>query len=912
MGGPEPLRRSSIAIPFCRGGDKPLSVVSPTDSEDGPEFQVPEASMNYISRKIDAKIAFLTNGGDAAQSEVYLRSKIEYALLTHLGYLWNRNFQKLDPNSKASVLNKVLRPTIGTVVGLCSQLNSVDPCLSKGLQKSFDGYPHFRNDRLGHGYVFGDAVDQTLNEMRLLADSIFETSDLLRKGFDLVLVQKLSGTTYRGLNLAQDGRYYHWTCSREVQEFDSGSTYLQIDKDKPSYSRVSPFLHICDEDEFYIFRDIEENLTGRVRYNRLLKTATFCKEWPELVDLDVSNDGVRRVAANGIIINMFENNFSRYIAMPDVKSRITRFLTSKASVCATVWGHGGVGKTASVQSTCQELVALGAKKKFDYIVYVSAKDRTYNYFRGMIEGVQPDRQVNTLQGVVSQVNATIRAEPSDDATPILEMDGKILIIIDDFETFHEVEKQKVEHFIKELNVNHHKVIITTRANIIVGEEIRTNELAEAETLEFFRDAYQILNESPAPKGGSEFPAYLQRVTNGRPLFIFQFAQLAGQKGELMRVGDKISTSKEAIEFLYGRIYEYLSDTAKNIFVSMGQLVAPQDMTNLTEKVRFLLDMEQDEHFDEGLQELVKLRVIELFDQRFFRVYSSEIREIMENYFHQRDDAFKSRVKHRLLRIGKDKGRDVEWSLLDHANAARFSKTEEEVLSNYRNIIRHKRYALKIREAALLNLADYFYNNRGKKENAVRILEEYQIDFKNSPDYIKALATYCWSLNSESQRSRAVNILLEYFASGSKSLDPPSRNHRLELLGLLLTYRGVFHIGEREELKARQGQIPPDEYRNVHNDQKQLFVEICTQQGAQVYKMIQVNDFADFSPGAKQNALTGLLQYVELLSRISRNDTAIAVCEYVLDRIAHPYTDEFRRKLLKIQSFGGRGRKTALY
>ena len=329
-------------------------------------------------------------------------------------------------------------------------------------------------------------------------------------------------------------------------------------------------------------------------------------------------------------------------------------------------------------------------------------------------------------------------------------------------------------------------------------------MAQAETLEFFRDAYQILNGCQAPEGGREFSAHLHRVTTGRPLFIFQFAQLAGQKGELMRVDDKISSSKEAIEFLYGRIYEYLSDIAKNIFVSMGQLVAPQDMTNLTEKVRFLLDMEQDEHFDEGLQELVKLRVIELFDQRFFRVYSGEIREIMENYFHQRDDAFKGRVKQRLLRIGKDKGRDVEWSLLDHANAARFSKTEEEVLSNYRNIIRRKKYSLKIREAALLNLADYFYNNRGKKESAIRILEEYQVDFKNSPDYIKALATYCWSLNSESQRSRAVNILMEYFASISKNPDPPSRNHRLELLGLLLTYRGVFHITEREDSRHDRG------------------------------------------------------------------------------------------------------------
>ncbi len=51
-----------------------------------------------------------------------------------------------------------------------------------------------------------------------------------------------------------------------------------------------------------------------------------------------------------------------------------------------MWGHGGIGKTSAIQHVCEQL-ANTEYKKFDYIIFLSAKDRYYNYYKGIIEVV---------------------------------------------------------------------------------------------------------------------------------------------------------------------------------------------------------------------------------------------------------------------------------------------------------------------------------------------------------------------------------------------------------------------------------------------------------------------------------------------------------------------------------------------
>ena len=131
--------------------------------------------------------------------------------------------------------------------------------------------------------------------------------------------------------------------------------------------------------------------------------------------------------------------------------------TNKSTVFSTVWGHGGVGKTAAIQRVCEALLNED-RKTFDYIVFISAKDRRFNYHKGMIESVSGG--VDSYESAIRYLNNVVFCNDSSDPEAIINFNGKILVILDDYETFSQEEKAKIVSFIKTLNIDHHKVVIT--------------------------------------------------------------------------------------------------------------------------------------------------------------------------------------------------------------------------------------------------------------------------------------------------------------------------------------------------------------------------------------------------------------------------------------------------------------------
>ena len=149
----------------------------------------------------------------------------------------------------------------------------------------------------------------------------------------------------------------------------------------------------------------------------------------------------------------------------------------------------------------------------------------------------------------------------------------------------------------------------------------------------------------------------------------------------------LKTSPDAIEFLYGRMFSYLTKDAQRLFVAISQLVTEDDLTNLVEKLRYIANMENDEaKFLRALEELKKLRLVELYESDFFRVYSQEIFQIMQRYFDQAEKQFRSGVISRIKQVTRDKKLDNERALLENANSARYARSEEETISLYRQIL----------------------------------------------------------------------------------------------------------------------------------------------------------------------------------------------------------------------------------
>ena len=125
------------------------------------------------------------------------------------------------------------------------------------------------------------------------------------------------------------------------------------------------------------------------------------------------------------------------------------------------------------------------------------------------------------------------------------MKEKILLIFDDFETFSKEEKIKITEFVSSLNINHHKVVITTRsANLITGIEIQTSELTKDQTVNFLIEALK--NEFPSFNREQleielkkiDFQEKIHEITSGRPLFILQLVVLLIQTNNLKRLNKK--------------------------------------------------------------------------------------------------------------------------------------------------------------------------------------------------------------------------------------------------------------------------------------------------------------------------------------------------------------------------------------
>ena len=112
---------------------------------------------------------------------------------------------------------------------------------------------------------------------------------------------------------------------------------------------------------------------------------------------------------------------------------------------------------------------------------------------------------------------------------IRDCKSSCFIIIDDYETFASREKMKIEQWIKSLDINYHKVIITTRANTIIGQEFQTNELSIEQTknflTEFIKNEYSDFYKHAMAGLNNKVIESIQSITSGRPLFLLQLVHL---------------------------------------------------------------------------------------------------------------------------------------------------------------------------------------------------------------------------------------------------------------------------------------------------------------------------------------------------------------------------------------------------
>ena len=860
--------------------------------------------MDYIIKKLNQEIDLKkVISNDKSEYAQLLRVKIEYYLLLILGYLWNSNFSSLrDEETRQYIITKIVKPSLGTIVEICQKLDLNKEFFSnKNIRESILNYPKLRNENLGHGYLFNDKISDYINELEQNIETIENSKiNFLSRDQYVIYVLDDDEKNYKGISFNPSQQSINpWLVEKEDFYFDLKELYITNDFIK--YYKISPFVASNGVD-FFLYNCVEEKLNGRILLNCITKTSVEKIVWKEFSIFWEYSYENKKITGNGTIMNIFNNNYANYISIGAKKKKITDFLDNKSSVSATIWGHGGVGKTATIQSVCQDL-SVSDKKKYDYILFLSAKDRFYNYNKAEIE--EMDNRIDNYENMISVINEILFDEVKYDEDRIINAQTKLLLVIDDFETFAKEDQIKVELFISKLNINYHKVIITTRiSNLKIGVEIQTNELDEIETrnfvIELIKNNYPAININQKKNELNSNDNYksIYLITSGRPLFIYQFvSQWMRTNSIIYSLSQDIKAQKNAIDFLYGRIYNSLEKAGKDVFDAISVLVNENDLSNLLDKLKYIINMEKEEStFNNAIKQLSELLIIKI-ENNIFSVHSKEILEIMNVSFKKREDFFKRGILDRLNQVGRSKELDTDISLLKSADTFRTSRSESEVESLYRQILNRSNLKRDIQLKALLNLAEYWFNYRGNKEKAIKVLEEYQGIFNNKFIFVKILSNYYWA---DGKKQLANNFLMKYLEKNNDFVI----EENLELLGQIVIYKSISMIEEREKLKSKKyyGEVNENEYLQEYKKQKNNFLDIYNFYGKKLFFYARNTKIDIISPGTRQNIATGLYQLVDVCCRINKNMEAIEICEFAIINLPKNFTNQFERAKNRVRNY----------
>lgn len=845
--------------------------------------------MDYIIRKLNSYVA--VSEVKSVERQTLLRERVEYMLFLSLGVLWNRNLDAICIEKRKEIVENLYRMSIGQVVGAIRELDNNNELLSKRQIKVLDKYPDLRNHALGHGYTHEDVEKNIEDALEELYNELIQF-DFFNKSYDIVEVRDLCSDRYEGVRYSEDqaGMPIKWLCPKEIlgDGIRNHDIFL-LDSDR-KYYRISPFIHISDKGEsVYVFQSLEDKLSGKLRLNRLFRSETINVNADELIS--VSHDSERRrISANGTIMNYYDRNYSNYISMP-IENIIKGFLLkNRSNVQATVWGHGGVGKTACIQNVCMELYNK-INNDFSYIIFVSAKDRKYDTSTGKIKAING---IRTYEEILDRIISVIYDEESEEEISVKEekicgISSKTLIVIDDYETFSDKDKEKIQHFINSLNIDYFKVVVTTRnKRFSSGIEIKLDEFNIDETKRFILDIfdkdYHNFYEDICRLLADELTLNkIYEATSGRALFLYQFAKLYAQKGLDSRDLNELKQSENAKEFLYGRVYDYLGETAKKEFKVISQIVDENDMIFREEIISFLLNEEDGDNLEDGLQELIEQKIIEKYDTENYRVYSRDMVVRMEELFDNSDEKFKDYIKNRLHTIGgrKIKGTIYE-AMLEEANASRYKGNVKETLQKYRQILNDRKCEKKIKKKSLLNLTSYININLGDNEQTIRVFDDYveKLELQNDVDVIKMYVQYLWR-SDDIAKEKACDILDRFFRNkGHKK----TREQYFELFALATNYL-CHNVLENTPEKVKS---------SAEN-------RVLNEYGVELFEHVSKGQFFEYKPAVRHNVSLAMIATVKVAIDLSgRGYDKSDLIKKIKEFGEHYFNEIFRNQLNRLE------------
>ena len=750
--------------------------------------------MDFITKRFDRRIRIATGGTKDKQS--LLQARIEYLYYFMLGYLWNKQRDSLTKDELNNFVDRLNgKLTIGSIIHTLKCFDKDKDLIDGELaEKCLEKYKAYRNDNFGHGYIFGDMAEKSEAVLAELYHDLLESIPNLKKPMDIVVVQRQEihngGSSFSGLIYKADdnGEADPWSCPADMMDpIDHyPQTYYRIDA---KYFKISPFILVePPSGNSFVFNRIDQKLTGNTVYSQLFESGKVTREIAEFINTSITNE-YQRISANRTIMNLFDTNYQGKYIEVGLTDDVKKFLCyNTSSVYAVLWGNGGVGKTACAQKVCLDLFN-DTKATFEYIVFVTAKDRKLNERTGQIEIIENGLNYH---GIINTVYTTIKGKPLECAEDseefldavewILSLRGQnekraLLLVIDDYETFSDIEKKKIAQFVRKLNLAHHKVIITTRNRKLADEglSIPSNALDQKNTITFISekikqnypthaDYFDEIAKNPSVKDK------IFQATGGVPIFILQWLHLFVQNPKDEELYQRFDTRAAAREFLSGRVYDSLREDARLLYAAIS-VIAAEDQTFQIERLRYVCEkaLASLDGFEDSLQELENLCIIEQYQiapdnkvQSLYRVYTKSFLDDMEIKFNGLKESVRDTIKGRLKSAGNNTRFSLFDSLLIEARQSRGLNVENLTVSKYRHLIKLPDCPYDKKRQALIELIGYYFSYQDNPEKAMDTFRTYEQEFKKDPQVLYKYVYYLWGASDPAYKTVVFEELKKYF------------------------------------------------------------------------------------------------------------------------------------------------------
>lgn len=887
--------------------------------------------MDYILNKMEDSLKLNELLNDKFNLLKYHQARAEYILVLLLSYLWNKNLKqdKLSPDDIFKIYSSISNRnfTIGTLIRVIELLDVESEVITDAsVKKTFEHYRNTRNEEIGHGFIFSDASDKLILEFEnLYTDFSKLSTKIIKNEFEIILILQIDNNLYKGISCKSNGTFSIWKCSIKNYNFNINEIYAQITENGVlNYYRLSPFVGFEMKGgtniDYFIFSKINNPLTGGATYNFLSKSGRKSDlEWSELINTGVVLDGNLKVSKNNTTANDFIPNYKNFIDIGIIKEEIKKFLiNNKAQISANLWGHGGVGKTATIQKIIDEFLK-SEKKHFKYILFLSAKNTIFNTETGKAESIEADNIIGDFETLIGSIySILIRDTETNVNQQELQIkkysEGKTFIVIDDYESFNSLDKEKIIKFVNSLNLDFFKVIITTRssAEITGSLAIPINELDANKTrmflMELVKNDKNILNKDEIEKSLkiSQNIKKLHLITDGRPLFIEYFKNILTRVDFHDAIQADIKSSKEAIGFLYGKIYDYLSSIAKNIFISIGQMNLGDDLSLLIEHTKFISDNDNEniEAFKNAINELEEYKIIKIDESsKYIKLWAIEVLEPMKTAFNSSKNLdLKSLINQRVKLVIENKSAEsIPEVYFQEAEKMRLdgNKTVTQIEAAYRRILKIKESSKSLKLDTLYKLGTYLIS-QGYRDKAIKTYDTYEKLFRDNSIFIKRFSYLCYGSKNKNHRDKSIQILLDYI-NNKKHRNEISLSTKLEIYAIVVMRKNTFFTDEIDEIRNVQliGRVTKLEYTKSYKEYIAKLKQITQREGSYLFNQIRKYDLKKLSKGEKHYIYNGLYHYVDICLKTKMYKIASEICEFSIKNTPENYHKQFNNYLRRI-------------